>query len=107
VPLPNSPDGYFWGNPTAPVVVDVYLDLLCPDSAALWPTFLQVLQYYGPTQIQGVLHTFPLPYHTWAFVVNQGAQVIKSINGTDAAVYDYVRGTVRGGAEGGLGSTFG
>lgn len=29
-------------------------------------------------------------YHTYAFLAAQGAQVIKSLNGTDAGVYDYI-----------------
>jgi hypothetical protein len=35
------------------------------------------------------LHTFPLPYHTYAFRAAQGAHVIASLNASAAAVYDY------------------
>lgn len=41
-------------------------------------------------QVSFIFHVFPLPYHTYAFLAAQGAQVVKSLNGTDAAVYDYI-----------------
>ena len=34
VPLPARPDGFRIGN--GPVVIDEYLDLLCPDCMAAW-----------------------------------------------------------------------
>lgn len=68
VPLPNTPDGFRMG--TGPVVVDAFLDLLCPDCAGEWPTLQQLMAHYDPkTQLSFVLHTFPLPYHTFAFRV--------------------------------------
>ena len=76
VPIPSRPDGYGVGGPAdAHVVVEMFLDLLCPDCKASWPTVLQVIQAYG-TRIHFRIHTFPLPYHTNAFVTSQGLHVI-------------------------------
>lgn len=76
VPIPTRPDGYGVGGPAdAHVVIEMFLDLLCPDCKGSWPTVLQVIQYYG-TRIHFRIHTFPLPYHTNAFVVAQGLHVI-------------------------------
>jgi len=77
-PIPNRPDGYKIGQSDAPVVIDGFFDLLCPDSAAVWPTIKQVIQAYGSKNLQFVMHTFPLPYHTFAFIANQGAHVINA-----------------------------
>jgi protein-disulfide isomerase len=76
VPIPSRPDGYGVGGPAdAHVVVEMFLDLLCPDCKAAWPTVLQVIAAYG-TRIHFRIHTFPLPYHTNAFVVSQGLHVV-------------------------------
>lgn len=76
VPIPSRPDGYGVGGPAdAHVVVEMFLDPLCPDCKASWPTVLQVIQAYG-TRIHFRIHTFPLPYHTNSFVASQGLHVI-------------------------------
>jgi hypothetical protein len=76
-PIPSRPDGYALGSgpATAPVVLDAFFDLLCPDSSAAWPTIKKVIAVY-PTQLYFLLHTFPLPYHTNSFIANQGMHVI-------------------------------
>ena len=50
------------------------MDLLCPDCAGDWPVMGQLLEHYG-NRISLILHTFPLPYHTFAFRAAQGAHV--------------------------------
>jgi len=77
VPIPTRPDGYALGTgpATSPVVVDAFFDLLCPDSKAAWPVVKSVIAAY-PENLYFLLHTFPLPYHTNAFIANQGLHVI-------------------------------
>ncbi|CAF0758700.1 unnamed protein product [Adineta ricciae] len=76
VPIPSRPDGYGVGGPAdAHVVVEMFLDPLCPGCKAAWPTLLQVIQAYG-TRIHVRIHTFPLPYHTNSFVASQGLHVV-------------------------------
>jgi hypothetical protein len=82
VPLPNTPDGFRIG--TGGVVVETYMDLLCPDCAGDWPVMGQLLAHYGK-KISLILHTFPLPYHTFAFRAAQGAHVVASLNTTSPA----------------------
>lgn len=67
------------------------MDVLCPDCAGDWPTMTALRAHYG-SRISFILHTFPLPYHTFAFRGAQGAHVIASLNTTAPAlaVYDYV-----------------
>ncbi|CAF0752921.1 unnamed protein product [Didymodactylos carnosus] len=67
----------------------MYADLLCPDCQAAWPTILKVIDYYGPN-IQVLLHPFPLPYHTNAFIAAQGLHVVSNVTNRDLnAIYLY------------------
>jgi protein-disulfide isomerase len=78
VPIPSRPDGYGVGGPAdAHVVVEMFLDPLCPGCKAAWPTVLQLIQAYS-TRIHVRIHTFPLPYHTNSFVASQGLHVISN-----------------------------
>jgi hypothetical protein len=90
VPIPSRPDGYGVGGPAdAHVVVEMFLDLLCPDCKASWPTVLQLIQTYHE-RIHFRIHTFPLPYHTYSFVVSQGLHVIANVTNRDLdAIYQY------------------
>ena len=46
----------------------------------------QLMSHYGEAKLLTILHLFPLPYHSNAFTAAHGAAIIKSYNGTDAAV---------------------
>jgi protein-disulfide isomerase len=90
VPIPSRPDGYGVGGPAdAHVVVEMFLDPLCPGCKASWPTVLQLIQAYGK-QIHFRIHTFPLPYHTNSFVVSQGLHVVANVTDRNLdAIYQY------------------
>jgi protein-disulfide isomerase len=90
VPIPSRPDGYGVGGPAdAHVVVEMFLDPLCPGCKAAWPTVLQVIQAYG-TRIHVRIHTFPLPYHTNSFVASQGLHVVANVTeGNLDTIYKY------------------
>jgi len=84
VPIPNRPDGFPLGGAAgAPIVLESFFDLLCPDSRAAWPVIQQVVQHYA-SNLHFRLHTFPLPYHTWSFIANQGAHYVGTSNSTAA-----------------------
>jgi len=90
VPIPSFPDGYGVGGPAdAHVVVEMFLDPLCGSCKASWPTVLQVIQAYGK-RIHFRIHTFPLPYHTNAFVASQGLHVVANVTNRNLdAIYQY------------------
>jgi len=78
MPIPLRPDGYpllSSAPATAPVVLEAFLDMLCPDSAAAWPTMKAVVAAY-PSDVYFLMHTFPLPYHTNGFIAGQGVHVV-------------------------------
>jgi len=88
-PIPTRPDGYPVGMATAPVVLEAFYDLLCPDSKASWPAIQQVISNYG-MNLYFIFHTFPLPYHTFSFIANQGMHVIANItNNNQKVIYQY------------------
>lgn len=63
-PIPPRYDGYAKGDPSAPIFLEGFLDLMCPDSKASWPTVKKVISYYGPSKLRFDFHVFPLPC-TW------------------------------------------
>jgi hypothetical protein len=88
-PIPSGgPDGFIQGSYGVPIVIDAFYDFLCPDSAEMNTNFAEVQEFYGD-QMQFVMHTFPLPYHRNAFLVAQGANVVKNISGT-TNVFNYM-----------------
>ena len=62
-PIPRTYDGYRLGSTDAPLLLEAFYDLMCPDSAASWPTVQEVMTHYGPDKLQFILHRFPLPHH--------------------------------------------
>ncbi len=45
------------------VVIDFYVDLVCPDSARAFPTLQDVVAHFSGEDLAVFLHQFPLPYH--------------------------------------------
>lgn len=86
-PIPYRLDGFsspVGGSYGAPIEFDFFVDLLCPDCHDAWPNIQSVISYYGKN-INGRLHTFPLPYHTWGFLAAQSFHVVANANSTVAA----------------------
>jgi len=93
IPIPNRYDGAYQGTPDSPLLLEVFVDLLCPDCAAVWPTLQQVMAYYNQagakSNIRFYLHAFPLPYHHNAFYSAQGLKAVAAQVGMDNA-WEYV-----------------
>ncbi|OAY70633.1 hypothetical protein ACMD2_13719 [Ananas comosus] len=64
LPIPARIDGFVyrkapvWGRS---VVVEAFLDPLCPDSRDSWPPLKQAISYYSSAHVAVVAHPFPLP----------------------------------------------
>ena len=73
VPIPTQPPGMVLGNgsASAPVQIEVFLELLCPDSRDAWRILKTLSRVYEATKVRIVIHQFPLPYHSNGFVVTQ------------------------------------
>ncbi|XP_078599278.1 uncharacterized protein LOC144874688 [Branchiostoma floridae x Branchiostoma japonicum] len=91
LPLPDIPTGYVYknGNPLAPIQIEIFGDLVCPDFRAAFPILKEVADWYGPNLVCLKIHLFPLPYHKYAFLTHQVLHIIEpmiGINGT----FDYM-----------------
>ncbi|CAL1528759.1 unnamed protein product [Lymnaea stagnalis] len=85
VATPPRPIGFVYngGKSTAKVHVDIYIDLVCPDSRDAWPGVKAAALHYGPDQLRLTVLLFPLPYHQNAFYASRAAYVIHKLsNGT-------------------------
>jgi len=69
-PIPSTPLGFVYNsaNHSAPVHIEIFLDLECPDSKAAWPIIKSVADSYGPAKVRVKAVIFPLPYHRNAYV---------------------------------------
>ncbi|MEL6815360.1 MAG: thioredoxin domain-containing protein [Cyanobacteria bacterium J06598_3] len=63
IPIPARPSGYRLGNPSAPIVVEMFLDLECPFSKRGWNNAMKVVAAYGPEQVQWVFQLMTLGNH--------------------------------------------
>ncbi|KAL5457139.1 hypothetical protein EMCRGX_G034379 [Ephydatia muelleri] len=80
-PVPSRPSGYVYQSSSNPkVVVEVFYDHLCVDSAANYPTLLQVFSAYADQGVAGIIHIFPLPYHHNAFFMQWAGTAIRAFN---------------------------
>eukprot|EP00033_Pygsuia_biforma_P000954 GCRY01001096.1.p1 GENE.GCRY01001096.1~~GCRY01001096.1.p1 ORF type:complete len:205 (-),score=25.52 GCRY01001096.1:93-707(-) len=75
--IPKSYDGHAIGN--GPLLFEMYGDLACSSCAATWPILQQILPEYED-KVTFILHTFPLPYHTFAFMATQAALAVEKYN---------------------------
>lgn len=82
-PIPLSPTGnaFTRGLQTSNVVVDLFIDLGCSDCMNDWPMLSGVIAKYSDT-VKFNYHLFPLPYHTWAFLLAKSANVV-DLHSTD------------------------
>jgi hypothetical protein len=73
ISIPKKPLGYIYGGgkPTAPIHLEIYADVTCPDCQQAWPIVKQVAELYGPEKLRLIFQTFPLPFHTNAFIAAQ------------------------------------
>ncbi|KAK8886640.1 hypothetical protein M9Y10_042106 [Tritrichomonas musculus] len=79
--VPKRYPGVTWGRKDAVIHIEVYVDPLCPDCLAIWPTLKTVLDKY-PTQVNLTLHPFNLPYHTWAYYMVRAIYALVSYDET-------------------------
>ncbi|KAF0891180.1 hypothetical protein E2562_006538 [Oryza meyeriana var. granulata] len=83
VPIPSRTDGFVYGGkPPAlgkTVVLEAYFDPVCPDSRDAWPDLKKAVQHYA-SMVTVVVHLFPLPYHSNAFISCRSIHAVNKIN---------------------------
>jgi len=71
LPIPARYDGYSVGNPSAPVVIEMHGDILCPDARAGWQVLRKLVKEKYHDHVKFTFHSFPLPYHRNSYVISQ------------------------------------
>ncbi|XP_078153587.1 uncharacterized protein LOC144548743 [Carex rostrata] len=82
LPIPAKIDGFVYRMPSVwgeSVVVEAFLDPVCPDSRDSWPPLKQALDYYTG-RLSLVVHPFPLPYHSNAFIACRSLHIANKLN---------------------------
>ncbi|HEV8130893.1 MAG TPA: thioredoxin domain-containing protein [Acidobacteriota bacterium] len=69
-----TPGAHVRGPSSAPLTLEEFSDLQCPDSKQTWPVMKKLIEYYGPN-LRYIRHHLPLPYHRNAFDAAQAAEV--------------------------------
>ena len=79
-------DGFRWGAAGSPVQVEMFGDLICPDTAAAWTGVWRPLLRRYAARAEFHYHAVPLPYHRAAFDADQAALVYADLtaDGTSA-----------------------
>ncbi|MEO0768865.1 MAG: thioredoxin domain-containing protein [Cyanobacteria bacterium J06649_4] len=67
IPIPSRPSGYRIGSPTAPITVEMFLDLECPYSKRGWLHAQQVIEAYSPEQVCWIFQLMTLGNHRQAW----------------------------------------
>ena len=73
IPVFTPPPGWVLGSDhsNAAVVLEVFLDLACPDSARTWPMLHDLREAYLDEDLRIIVHTYELPYHRNAYTLSQ------------------------------------
>lgn len=69
---------YNGGDADAPVQLEAFVDLTCPDSRDAWPVFTRIADSYGAHRLRLTVHLFPLPYHRNAHIAAAVSTLAKS-----------------------------
>ncbi|KAG7971603.1 hypothetical protein I3843_07G142800 [Carya illinoinensis] len=89
---PAKFDGFVYENRPVnkdTIVIDAFLDPVCPASRDSWPPLKQAVQHYGP-RVGLTVHLFPLPYHDNAFVASRALHIVNRLN--TSATFDLLEG---------------
>ncbi|KAG6488447.1 uncharacterized protein LOC122004918 [Zingiber officinale] len=81
--IPSKYDGFYYSGGGEGwedvIVVDAFLDPLCPDSRDSWPTLKKVVELYSPL-LAVIVHPFPLPYHSNSFLACRALHIANKLN---------------------------
>ena len=88
LPVPSSPPGYvFTGSRDDHLVLEVFYDNLCYDSAINWPTFSRAISEFSNKSLGVLIHIFPLPYHRNSFLAAWAGETILATSPSQFPVY--------------------
>ncbi len=72
IPIPHRPSGFLLGDSAAQITIDAFIDIQCPHSRTVWPTLLEVANYYKDRAISLRVHLITLSNHRQAWDMSLG-----------------------------------
>ena len=82
------------GTPATRVLIEAFLDINCPDSAAIWDDIQKVAAHYHPDNVSVKVLWSPLPYHRNTIIstqVNISICLIKGLgNGNVSVIFTHL-----------------
>jgi len=72
------------GGTSASATLEVYWDLLCPDSRDQSKQVVDVIDHYGLKDLTVIIHPYPLPYHRNGFMASWASYIVRSLRPDDA-----------------------
>ncbi len=72
IPIPHRPSGILLGDPQASVTIDVFVDIQCPHSRAIWPNLMEVMRHYTGASVSLKTHLITLSNHRQAWDMSLG-----------------------------------
>ncbi|RAL40409.1 hypothetical protein DM860_006479 [Cuscuta australis] len=82
ISIPAKQIGFWFENRTAgtdSVLIEGFMDPVCPDSRDSWPPLRQALHHYG-SRISLAVYPFPLPYHDNSFLCSRALHIVNNLN---------------------------
>eukprot|EP00244_Chara_vulgaris_P006045 TRINITY_DN2316_c0_g1_i1.p1 TRINITY_DN2316_c0_g1~~TRINITY_DN2316_c0_g1_i1.p1 ORF type:complete len:235 (+),score=33.68 TRINITY_DN2316_c0_g1_i1:167-871(+) len=73
----------------ADIDMDIFIDPLCPDCKAAWPTVKRLLTVYTKEELSIHIHFLPLPFHHFSYFVCQATVAAARLN--DSAVFPWLQ----------------
>ena len=72
IPIPQRPSGFLIGDAAAQITIDAFIDIQCPHSRSIWPTLLEVSEYYKGKPVSLKVHLITLSNHRQAWDMSLG-----------------------------------
>jgi protein-disulfide isomerase len=72
IPIPHRPSGFLLGDSAAQITIDAFIDIQCPHSRTIWPTLLEVSNYYKDKSVSLKVHLITLSNHRQAWDMSLG-----------------------------------
>lgn len=87
IPIPRRPSGFLLGKQPAEITIDVFVDMQCPHSRAIWTTLLDVLDHYKNNLVSLKVHLITLSNHRQAWDMSLG--LFAFADGDTRKFYDF------------------
>ncbi|GAQ78260.1 hypothetical protein KFL_000100260 [Klebsormidium nitens] len=80
-PVPRRYDGFLYGKGgNDAIVIEAFLDIMCPSCRASWPVLKNVSTYYGDDKVDIIIHPFSNPFHHYSFHAARGMHAVAALN---------------------------